>query len=495
MREKKILTMKKGNRIQRLGVLAGMLLLAACLMIPGGALGEEKPLSVSVPADVRGFVTCQIRIQSPCAGEAVLRLYDSNNNLWLVMRETVDAGDNSIPWNGLGANLEKMFSGPYHFDVTVTGEDGTEYTATAKFNMSATKPALVYALPSSETLYLDGSEKWFVEYFVSAECMVDMEVRSGKKVIWTGNLKFTNPDGDIFSWKGKIGGGKTIAPGDYTLVFKSRPNPDYSFTWPLHVEEGPCPAYGIAETGPVMPERGMKDAEIWEIMMKPSVVIKTSGTMKQYDIYEKPTTESRVTGSLRGATQGLEILEAGERWSLVRAWTHTNGSECTGYIRTDQLEVVTPSTHYGLLIDKLDQTMTVYEDGKVIGRLPVSTGKPEPGNTYRETPAGAFLTHLHFGSSFAQEGYRYEYPIRYDSGNMIHNVGFTRTGRMRDFSDNMPLLGQKASHGCIRVSPFVTEDCDINIYWLWTHLPYHTRVIILDDAGADVLEVIDDEDQ
>ena len=166
-----------------------------------------------------------------------------------------------------------------------------------------------------------------------------------------------------------------------------------------------------------------------------------------------------------------------------------------GYIRTDKLEVILPSTHYGLLIDKLDQTMTVYEDRKVIGRLSISTGKPEPGNTYRETPAGSFLTHLHFGASFAQEGYRYEYPIRYDAGNMIHNVGFTRVGRRRDFSDNLPLLGQKASHGCIRVSPFVTEDCNINSYWLWTHLPYHTRVIILDDAPADGLEVIDDEDQ
>ena len=42
-------------------------------------------------------------------------------------------------------------------------------------------------------------------------------------------------------------------------------------------------------------------------------------------------------------------------------------------------------------------------------------------------------------------------------------------------------LGQKAAHGCVRVGPFVTEDCKINIYWLWTHLPYHTRVIILDN--------------
>ena len=486
--------MRTGKGLWKLIALAG-LLLAMGVVFPFCASADEQPLKVSMPKEVRGFVPCQIVIQSPCAGEAVLRLYDSNSNLWRVMRATVAAGENKVEWDGLGENLEKMFSGPYHFDVTVTGEDGTERTASAKCEISATKPALVYALMSSETLYTDGSEKWFVELFVSAPCQVDMEVRNGKKVVWSGTTSVSGEYGDMFSWNGKISGGKKIAPGDYTMTFKSKPNPDYSFTYPLHVEEGPCPAGGIAETGPIVPERGMTDEEIWEYMMKPSVVIRTSGTMIQYDIYERPSTDSRVTGSLRGASQALEVVEAGERWTLVRAWTHTNGSACTGYIRTDKLEVILPSTHYGLLIDKLDQTMTIYEDGKVIGRLPVSTGKPEPGNTYRETPAGSFLTHLHFGSSFAQEGYRYEYPIRYDAGNMIHNVGFTRVGRRRDFSANLPLLGQKASHGCIRVSPFVTEDCNINSYWLWTHLPYHTRVIILDDADTDGPEVIDDEDQ
>ena len=125
--------------------------------------------------------------------------------------------------------------------------------------------------------------------------------------------------------------------------------------------------------------------------------------------------------------------------------------------------------------------MDVYEGGEKIATLPVSTGKISGIYTYRETPAGAFLTNVRMGASFAQEYFRYEYPIRYDAGNIIHGVGYTRSGRIRDYDANLPLLGQKASHGCIRVSPFVTEDCQVNMYWLWTHLPYHTRVIILDD--------------
>ena len=478
-RENGFRRMKKRNGIRKMIAAAAALMMAAGMAVP--AFAEEQPLKVSLPETVRGYVNCEIRIQSPCPGEAVLRLYDANNNPWRVMRADVAAGDNRIPWDGLGENLERLFAGPYHFDVTVTGEDGTERTASAKFTINATKPALVYALLSSETLYLDGSEKWFVEYYVSAECQVDMEVWKDNRKIWTESQYISNPDGDLYYWNGKTGREK-LAPGDYTLVFHSKPNPDYSFTRTLHVEEGPCPVYEIAETGPIVPERGMTDGEIWEIMMKPSVVIRDTGTMKRYDIYERPSTESRVTGSLRGATQGLEVLEAGERWTKVKAWTHTNGSACTGYIRTDKLCVVQPQLHYGLLIDKKDQTMTVYEDGKAIAVLPVSTGKPEPGNTYRETPAGAFLTHVRLGASFAQEYFRYEYPIRYDAGNMIHGVGFTRVGRVRDYSENLPLLGQKASHGCTRVSLFATEESNINMYWLWTRLPYHTRVIVLDDA-------------
>ena len=484
---------KRGNGIRRLIALAGALLLAAGIAVPRGASCDGQALKVSLPETVKGYTPCTIKIKSPCAGEAVLRLLDANDNQWLVMHTAVAAGENKVSWDGLGANLERMFAGPYHFDVTVTGEDGTEWTATAKFNINATTPTLVYALPSSETLYLDGGEKWFVEYYVSYECIVDMEVRNGNRTVWTGSKTVSNEDGETFIWNGTVRRGEKIAPGDYTVTFRGRRNPDYSFTYPLHVEET-TPAAAIAETGPVVPERGMTDEQIWEIMMKPSVVIRTNGVMKRYDIYERPSTAAKVTGSLRGGTQALEVLEAGERWTLVRAWTHTNGTPCTGYIRTDQLQVVRPSTHYGLLIDKRDQTLTVYEDGKAIGTLPVSTGKTAPGNTYRETPAGAFLTNVRdLGASFAQEGFRYEYPIRYDAGNMIHGVGYTRSGRVRDYSANLPLLGQKASHGCIRVSSFVTEDCDINIYWLWTRLPYHTRVIILDDA--DGTEVIDDEDQ
>ena len=80
---------------------------------------------------------------------------------------------------------------------------------------------------------------------------------------------------------------------------------------------------------------------------------------------------------------------------------------------------------------------------------------------------------------------KFDIVMRYQGGNIIHSTGYARIPHaaysVKDYSKNLPLLGQKASHGCVRVSPFATADCPINSYWLWTHLPYHTRVIILDD--------------
>ena len=445
------------------------------------AAGAEDGFSVSLPGSVKGYTPCEIRIDAPAAGEAELCLYDALENLWLTRRETLAAGGNVLSWDGLGENQERLFAGPYHFRAVLSAEDGREYTASAKFEINGTTPALVYALPSSCTLYLDKSERWFTEVFVSAECTVIMEVRdaAGKK-IYTKETAVTDPDGESIRWSGALAGNKRITPGTYTVSFRSRPNPSYEASFTLVVEGKNPLDRTVKETGPVMPERGMSDGEIWEYMMKPSVVINAKGSSLRIDLYAQPRS-GRVAGTLCCATQGLEVLGFEGAWAHVAAWSHTDGQKVEGYILTKQLTVTAPNTPYGVLVDKRDQTLTVFKEGKRIGTVPVSTGKPVGSDTYRETPAGVFLTDVHFGSSFAQDGFRYEYPLRYDGGNIIHGVGFTREGRVRDYRENLPLLGQKASHGCVRVSPFIGEGSPVNMYWLWLHLPYHTRVVILDD--------------
>ncbi len=460
-----------------------LLLVLACLLALSAAAAETPDLTVSLPETVKGYTPCEIVIHSPVAGEAELKLLDPMQNLWLTRKEQISEGKNVLSWDGLGEFGERMFAGPYRFLVKVTAADGTELSAAAKFEINGTTQTLVYALPSSETLYLEKGEKWFVECFVSAECLVRMEVEdAGGRVVYTREDQIKNPDGESINWSGLLNNKTKIPAGQYTVRMWSKLNPSYVCSFPLTVADGAPDKPEIAPTGPVIPERGMSEEEIWEIMMKPSVVIDDNGTFRRFDLYTTPkVVKTRTAGTLRCALQGLEVLDTEGNWAHVRAWRHEDGKQVEGYYQIKKLTVYKPSPHYGVLIDKREQTLTLYRDGHAVGTVPVSTGLVTPGNTYRETPAGAFLTDVHTGSSFAQDGYRYEYPLRYDGGNYIHGVGYSRTSRVRDYSENQKLLGQKASHGCTRVSVTLQEGSAFNMYWLWQHLPYHTRVIILDD--------------
>ena len=462
--------------------LAGLLLL---LGLCGAALsaGAEDVASVSMPEVVRGYSECSIKLVSPGDGEAEMHLYDALNNPWLIRREQITSGENTIIWDGLAANQERLFAGPYHFDIFLHLKDGREMKVTAKFQVNATVPTLMIAIPSSDILYLDHSEKWFIECCVSVECLVEIRIRDQNgKQIHALDTVISNEDGEMIRWAGMIDARNRIEPGNYTVSCRSSENPSYEHVFPLKVEEKNPLSREVTVTGPVLPERGMSDEEIWEIMMKPSVVINANGSKRRFDLHAAPKTASKAVASLRCALQGLEILEINGPWARLVAWDHRDGHRAEGYFLVKKLTVEAPNPHYGLLVDKRDQTMTVFQDGKRIGTIPVSTGKVVGYEKYRETPAGAFLTDVRIGPNFAQDGLRYEYPLRYDVGNIIHGLGYTRQGRVRDYSQTLPYLGQKASHGCIRVSSFLEEGEFLNVYWLWTHLPYHTRVIVLDDA-------------
>ena len=468
-------------RVMAFLLCAGVLFACA---VPSRA--EESGFSVSLPAEVKGYAYCEITVLAPSAGEVLLTLYDSLDNPWLYRRETLSDGENILSWDGRGAGGELLMSGPYRFEAEYSAADGREFTATASFSVRGYAPALALALPSSEYLYLDQGENWFVECWVPNQCIVAMDIldREGNKV-YTKSVSMKDPDRDIIRWNGTGSDYRKVTPGEYTVHLYPKKNPEFDYTFPLTVKETTPERPPVSITGPVIPERGMTDEEIWEIMMKPSVVTNQAGSSLRLKVYESPSTRSKAIGLICCATQGLEVLSLEGDWAQIRAANYNNGQFITGWFPARDLACVSPSPHYAVLVDKREQTLTVWQDGHPIGTVPVSTGLATEAKPERETSPGAFLTDIHFSRDFAQEGARYDYPLRYQGGNIIHSTGYARIPHaaysVKDYSKNLPLLGQKASHGCVRVSPFTTADCPINSYWLWTHLPYHTRVIILDD--------------
>ena len=470
-------------------VLAFLLCLSLCLLSLPASLAEspaESALTLSLPKEVKGYAHCEITVTAPAAGDLLLTLYDSLDNPWLYRREQLTDGENLLSWDGRGAGGELLMSGPYRFEAVFSAADGREFTASASFDVRGYAPALALALPSSETLYLDGGESWFVECWVPNACIVAMDVldASGNPV-YTKSVSMGDRDRDVIRWDGTGSDHRKLTPGEYTVHLYPKKNPDFDYTWPLTVAEAAPEKPAVAVTGPVIPERGMSDAEIWEIMMKPSVVVNATGSSSRFVLRESPTNRSAAVGLVCCATQGLEVLAIEGDWAQVRAGNYSDGHFITGWYPVKGLTVVTPVPHYAVLVDKRTQTLTVYHDGVPLGTVPVSTGLPTEKKPQRETSPGAFLTDIHFSRDFAQDGARYDYPLRYQGGNIIHSTGYARIPHaaysVKDYSKNLPRLGQKASHGCVRVSPFTTPDCEINSYWLWTHLPFHTRVIILDD--------------
>ena len=469
-------------------LLIGLFLL---LTLPFGKVRAEE-LTVTPEFKVaRGFAGNRITLEVPCAGtlETVL---ERGNTRWMKRTETVTAGKITVVWDGLGDHREVLPNGTYTLKVTLTGADGLTYTADHSVTVRGTDAGLRYALPSMDTLYTDGSEKWFMEYCLAANGTFTMEVRKDGETVYSKSTSAKKDQCGFFNWNGKDLNGQLLAPGIYILACRSEAFPEDEICSVLTVKASRTVELTTGVTGAVMPEREDSVAEIWAAMMKPSVVV-DEGKLGHQDVYDRPSKDGKVLGTLHGQTQCLEVTETrgtGEDgWSLIRAWEHEDGAQVLGWVPSDKLTVAMPNGRYGLLVDKKEQTLTLFEAGQVVTVLPVSTGLVAQDALIRETAAGVFLTEKHEGG-FSSGGFRYDYPLRYDGGNMLHRVGWETVKKLEDFTQETERLGQKASHGCVRLPQEAEDGSGINAYWLWTHLPYHTRVIILDDPGERTAEAL-----
>jgi len=150
------------------------------------------------------------------------------------------------------------------------------------------------------------------------------------------------------------------------------------------------------------------------------------------------------------------------------------------------------------VIDKLQQRLYVYENGKLLSTLLCSTGFPREDTPFCETPAGEYAIVSWVGAFWAGSLYC-DKALRINSGIMLHEVPCLiktdeKTGEeWRDYSRCERYLGEKASHGCIRVQKELTPE-RVNAEWLWRNLSRKpcTKVIIWDELNR-MLDYPDDD--
>ena len=152
-----------------------------------------------------------------------------------------------------------------------------------------------------------------------------------------------------------------------------------------------------------------------------------------------------------------------------------------GYVRSELLTERKVKTRYGLVVDKLTQRLYLFHDGGLMDTLAVSTGLADADHPWNETRSGEYVLSSPSGA-FPSEKLMCNYGIRYNDGDLIHEVPHVVTASGKNYGDTEPKLGSRASHGCIRVQRRRTPR-GVNMRWLWDRLKDQmgTRLVIWED--------------
>ena len=248
-------------------------------------------------------------------------------------------------------------------------------------------------------------------------------------------------------------------------------------------------------------EMGHMDEEaIWKVLTQPVTVL-TGKQREQVRVLARPDADCKdYVGVVTCASQAVHVLERGDTWTLIEAYSSSEegsavkvfAEQFQGYVRTDRLKEEEVDQTYGIVIDKLQQRLYVFQEGKLFTTMLCSTGfAKNKEHLFHETPAGEFLM-VSWVGGFQAETLWCAYGIRINSGILVHEVPsreetdrngvtFTSYARCERY------LGEKASHGCIRVQRQLTPE-GVNAKWLWDNLhrkPY-TKVIIWDDLDREL---------
>lgn len=232
----------------------------------------------------------------------------------------------------------------------------------------------------------------------------------------------------------------------------------------------------------------------WDLLMKPITVLDVDETESVYPLKEpggNKVNNDKLGGFINGASAAVHVLgEDEDGWTLIEGIDYYNRI-IKGYVKTRLLKTITPNAHYGVIVDKLTQRLNVFIDGKFFSSCAVSTGLPNDEQPYNETSAGEYVA-IAWSGGFDSEGMYCDMAIRFNNGDKIHEVpcNILADGTKR-YTKWEAQLGQKASHGCIRVARLPNDD-GLCQEWLWNNLKRMTKIVIWDDAGRKMPYPADD---
>lgn len=449
-------------------------------------------LTLSGPDQIRPYAPEELSLSIPRRGNLSLVARQGGEEIPLILDLPVLPGDVTLPLDGLTVLGEPLFKGSATLIARLIF-DGDAMEAEYPLRVLLPAKALLYVVLSRETLPASGGEAVRADYQLTRAGLLDVTLyrdNPEQTRLKSWSIKREDALPHAFVWDKTIGG-KPAAPGEYLLRFQMRDAKQEALERAFTLtEKQPIPLpLQVTAPGNFLPETMANDS-VWRAITAPIAVLDI-GAIQPQRVFERPDPESAMLGRVHGQTAGLQVLELDvDGYALVRAGREGDGRTITGYVPMNRLKMVAPDTRFGLLVDKAAQTLTVYREGSKLGVLSVSTGAYQPGDAdYYETLSGAFLTSDRI-AGFSQDGFRYDYALRIDGGNLIHQAGYRIRGGNRDFSVQRAKMGTIASHGCIRVDSRVSED-GLNAWWLYQNLPQNTKVLVVDGKQTVILDPLE----
>ncbi len=229
---------------------------------------------------------------------------------------------------------------------------------------------------------------------------------------------------------------------------------------------------------------------IWAMLTAPITVVDGNFRTQEY-VYQEPSRDSARIAEVTCATQSVHVLEnRDDGWTKIETYSSSFSSSrikawnalVTGYIQTSLLKEVEVRTEYALIVEQLTQRLYIYHEGKLLDELLASTGLGTEDGPYNETRSGEYMLYSPTGA-FPSGRLLCNYGIRYNDGDLLHEVPhIPRDNGSKDYSTTEPLLGERASHGCLRIQRKRTEK-GINMRWLWEELrdKMRTKIVIWED--------------
>jgi len=199
-----------------------------------------------------------------------------------------------------------------------------------------------------------------------------------------------------------------------------------------------------------------------------SLVVGNAGEVEKIYIKAEPKKNSKNLGYIYGSLNGVKILKKVGDFYYIEATNYDTLNVIKGYVYTWQLKTVKPKEGCSILVDLSEQKIYIFK-----GEALEKTFKCSTGQDWTPTPKGTYLIGDR-GDKF-YTGYKnsiicYNW-IRVNNDFLFHSVLHDKKGNVIKSEEQK--LGQKASHGCIRVA---VND----IKWMYNYIPKGTLVVIQD---------------